>query len=180
MASEENSQKLNPDSDSSSSGSISPAEDFSVDPNYKCNVRVVEPRTVNTRLRTVSEHSKSEGTSQKRPPVYKYKTIQKLHLHSVGTTSEVTEDVSRNLLSSSAPSTPMSTTPVGTDGVSTPVDTLGLATALASGSKTSDKSKPKPKPKVPIMDEDFQEAFLEMTESFKAIGQTAKQNNPQF
>ena len=74
-------KKYNTDSESSSSGSISPAEDFSADPNYKCNIRVVDPRTVNTRQRKVSEQNKSEGTRQKRPPVYKSKTIQNLYLH---------------------------------------------------------------------------------------------------
>ena len=68
----------------------------------------------------------------------------------------------------------MATPPEGTDGLSSPVNSARLAAALASSSKSKSKSKGH------IMDDDFKEAFFDMTESFKAIGQTAKQNNTQF
>ena len=147
MEDKENSEKYNSDSDSSDSGSASPVDDLSKDPNYKSRVKSVEPRTVSTRRHIVLDNNKSDLK-------YKSKAIQNLHLHS--------ED-------SAISKTPTEFTPS-----SYPIDSAHLTSAI-SGAVGG--SKPQ---KGNMSDDDFKEAFLDMAQSFKAIGQTAKQNNTQF
>ena len=72
MADKENSEKYNSDSENTSSGSSSPVDDKSKDPDYKSRVKSVEPRKVSTSQHIVLENNKSDLK-------YKSKAIQNLH-----------------------------------------------------------------------------------------------------
>ena len=75
MAGRENLGKYNTNTESSSSGSASPTDDLSADPDYKCKVKTVVPSKVSTRQHIVLENNKSDLK-------YRSKAIQNLHLHS--------------------------------------------------------------------------------------------------
>ena len=131
---QEKPENLKENSDSSHSRTSSPIDDITLDPNFKCRVTDVEPRSISTRQRRISEDTDIDSTSLFNP-IYKTQTIV---LQPVDTAV-----VSQDQISKSDPTTPI-------------------------------KLKPSPA-KVPKMEEEFKAAFLDMANSFKEIGQTAKQ-----
>ena len=67
-------QNLKEDSDSSLSRTPSPVDDITSDPNFKCRVTDVEPRSVSTRQRRISEDTDIDSTNLF-TPIYKTQTI---------------------------------------------------------------------------------------------------------
>ena len=152
MADKENKENSNSDTENSESSSFSPVDDLVKDTSYISRVKSVEPRTVSTRRHIVLDNNKSDLK-------FKSKAFQNLYLQ--------TEDST------------MSTPPEFDGKYSFPIDSAHLTSAI-SGASGGSKPQKDNMSDGKMSDEDFKEAFYDMAQSFKAIGQTAKQNNTQF
>ena len=71
---QEKPENLKENSDSSHSRTSSPIDDITLDPNFKCRVTDVEPRSISTRQRRISEDTDIDSTSLFNP-IYKTQTI---------------------------------------------------------------------------------------------------------
>ena len=154
MADKENEGNSNSDNENSGSSSSSPVDDLLKDPSCRYKVKSVEPRSVSTRRHIVLDNNKSDLK-------FKSKGFENLYLQ--------TEE------------SLMTTPPDPFDGIySFPVDSAHNTSAISGA---TGKSKPPNKDNMAgdkETDEYFKEAFFDMAQSIKAIGQTAKQNNTQF